>query len=74
MSDCTPKHAWILGIVIVIVLAFFGYAMSSIAAYDARLRTVENQSARIEERLISIQQSVNFLVTQNRGGPSSRIP
>ena len=62
-EDCGTKHlklaAVIVGIVIAVVSGAFGLTVSSLSANEERLRAVEQQSVRIEERLIAIQKTLN---------------
>ncbi len=77
-EDCGTKHiklaSVIVGIVIAVVSASSGIVLSRLYAsestlgqYEQRLRVVEQQSVRIEERLIAIQQTLNRIegVTPN---------
>ena len=62
-EDCGTKHlklaAVIVGIVIAVGSGALGLTVSSLSANEERLRAVEQQSVRIEERLIAIQKTLN---------------
>ena len=61
-NGCGARHLklgiWMIGLIVLISVAWFTFSAQSSAAYDDRLRTVEQQSARIEERLIGIQRTL----------------
>jgi len=61
-NGCGGRHLklsmWLIGIIITVMVTAFGFLAKSSGAYDDRLRTVEQQSARIEERLIGIQRTL----------------
>jgi len=61
-NDCGTKHLklalWILGAAFGALLACGTFVARSIGAQEERLRTVEQQSARVETRLISIQETL----------------
>jgi len=62
IEQCGAKHlrlaAVIIGVVMAIVGAAWGVAISTLNEHEARLRVVEERSSRIEERLIAIHNLV----------------
>ena len=72
-EDCGTKHLKLAGLIVsvtcLIVGGMFGYCLSSLSAYETRLRAVEQSSVRIETRLSVIQESLVRIEADNRRSP-----
>ena len=76
MSDsnaCFKKHAWVIGVIFSIIALLAGVVFAMVRDYDVRLRTVENTSAVVIERLDGVQSSLRRIeMEQQRQSRTAR--
>ena len=65
-NHCLAKHTWVIGIVFAIISLLAGVVFAMVRDYDVRLRSVENMSGVVVERLDGVQASLRRIETEQQ--------